>query len=157
MIMLFTLLIITLDSSVSLFIEKRNQKFQNSLKDDFKTALIPTMIFSILSSLFIYSYFEHINPEIIKSKLIEEEIALNSESNFEEFKKIEGNEFKTREEFKKLGMENARIWLSAFNMSIMWLALSTFWSFINGIFLCVIFRRVIFRHHMESSSIPKDS
>ena len=140
MIMLFTLLIITLDSSVSLFIEKRNQKFQNSLKDDFKTALIPTMIFSILSSLFIYSYFEHINPEIIKSKLIEEEIALNSESNFEEFKKIEGNEFKTREEFKKLGMENARIWLSAFNMSIMWLALSTFWSFINGIFLCVIFR-----------------
>ncbi|MDC0302437.1 DUF4199 domain-containing protein [Crocinitomicaceae bacterium] len=153
---LFTMFLITLGATISLYREKRKQKNQNSLKDDFKTALIPSMILCLLSSLFIYTYFEYVNPSIISDRLSQEETTLDSEANFKKFKSIEGNEFKTKEEFKKQGMENAKIG-NAFSMSVFWLALSSFWSFINGIFLCVIFRRVIFRHHLETSSPPKDS
>ena len=153
---LFTMLLITLGAAISLYREKRKQKTQNSLKDDFKTALIPSMILCLLSSLFIYTYFEYVNPSIIQNRLSQEETNLESEANFKKFKSIEGNEFKTKEEFKKQGMENSKIG-NAFSMSVFWLALSSFWSFINGIFLCIIFRRVIFRHHLGTNSPPKES
>ena len=62
----------------------------------------------------------------------------------------------SNEEIKSQQLNTAKTLLSpSFNMSISLLIMSI-WSMINGLFVALIFRRVIFRHHTESL-LPKES
>lgn len=157
-VMLLSMLFITAGCSASIYLFKRKQKHQNSLMDDLKTGMIPSMIFTVLVGVFSYFYYNNIDTGYIAKKIQEEEVRWSNEANIKQLKQNNPMAYdnKSNEEIKSQQLNTAKTLLSpSFNMSISLLIMSI-WSMINGLFVALIFRRVIFRHHSESL-LPKES
>ena len=157
-IMLLSMLFITAGCSISIYLFKRKQKHQNTLMDDLKIGLVPSMIFTVLVGVFSYFYYNNIDTEYIAKKIQQEEIRWSNEENIKELKQKNPMAYdnQSNEEIKSQQLNTAKTLLSpSFNMSISLLIMSI-WSMINGLFVALIFRRVIFRHHAESL-LPKES
>ena len=157
-VMLLSMFLITCSASVALYLAKRSQKQQNTLMDDLKVSMAPSMIFTVLVSAFSFLYYNNIHTDYIGDKLKNEEVRW---TNSENIKKLKLNnpiayDNLSDEEIKSQQMNTAKTLLSpSFNMSISLLLMSV-WTIMNGIVLSLIFRGVIFRHHFESVP-PKES
>jgi hypothetical protein len=157
-IMLMSMLLITAGCSTSIYLFKRKQKHQNALIDDLKIGLVPSMIFTVLVGGFSYFYYNNIDTGYIAKKIQEEEVRWSNKENIQELKQKNPMAYdnQSNEEIKSQQVNTAKTLLSpSFNMSISLLIMSI-WSMINGLFVALIFRRVIFRDHSEMLP-PKES
>ena len=152
------MLFVTIAISVALYIKKRKQKEYSNLLDDIKTAMIPGVIYTVVVSVFIYFYYQNIYPEFNTNKISEMEIRLQDKKNIVDLRKSNPEmENKSDEEIKSRVLKSVNDYYSAkFTMTITLLGLLVYTT-LNSILLSIIFRRVIFRHHLGANSSPNES
>jgi len=152
------MLFVTLAISIALYIKKRKQKEYSNLLDDIKTAMIPGVIYTIVVSVFIYFYYQHIYPEFNTDKISEMEIRMQDKNNINDLRKSNPEmENKSDEEIKSKVLKSINDYYSAkFTMTISLLGLLVFTT-LNSIVLSLIFRRVIFKNHLGANSSPNES
>jgi len=152
------MLFVTLAISIALYIKKRKQKEYSNLLDDIKTAMIPGVIYTIVVSVFIYFYYQHIYPEFNTDKISEMEIRMQDKNNINDLRKSNPEmENKSDEEIKSKVLKSINDYYSAkFSMTISLLGLLVFTT-LNSIVLSLIFRRVIFKNHLGANSSPNES
>ena len=152
------MLFVTLAVSTVLYIKKRKQKEYSNYLDDIKTSMIPGVIYTVVVSVFIYFYYQHIYPEFNTNKISEIEIRMQDKKNIADLRKSNPEmENKSDEEIKSKVLKSVNDYYSAkFTMTITLLGLLVYTT-LNSILLSLIFRRVIFRHHLGANSSPNES
>jgi len=152
------MLFVTLAVSTVLYIKKRKQKEYSNFLDDIKTSMIPGVIYTIVVSVFIYFYYQHIYPEFNTNKISEMEIRMQDKDNIADIRKSNPEmENKSDEEIKSKVLKSINDYYSAkFTMTITLLGLLVYTT-LNSILLSLIFRRVIFRDHSGANSPPSES
>jgi len=152
------MLFVTLAVSTVLYIKKRKQKEYSNYLDDIKTSMIPGVIYTVVVSVFIYFYYQHIYPEFNTNKISEMEIRMQDKKNIADLRKSNPEmENKSDEEIKSKVLKSINDYYSAkFTMTITLLGLLVYTT-LNSILLSLIFRRVIFRHHLGANSSPNES
>ena len=152
------MLFVTLAVSAVLYIKKRKQREDSNYLDDIKTSMIPGVIYTVVVSVFIYFYYQHIYPEFNTNKISEIEIRMQDKKNIADLRKSNPEmENKSDEEIKSKVLKSVNDYYSAkFTMTITLLGLLVYTT-LNSILLSLIFRRVIFRHHLGANSSPNES
>ena len=152
------MLFVTLAVSAVLYIKKRKQREDSNYLDDIKTSMIPGVIYTVVVSVFIYFYYQHIYPEFNTNKISEMEIRMQDKKNIADLRKSNPEmENKSDEEIKSKVLKSVNDYYSAkFTMTITLLGLLVYTT-LNSILLSLIFRRVIFRHHLGANSSPNES
>ncbi len=151
------MLFVTAAISIALYLKKRKQSEYGSFMDDIKTAMIPGVIYTLVVSVFIYFYYQHIYPEFNTDKISQMEVRMQDKKNINDVRKSNPSlENKSDEEIKEQVLQSISNYYSAkFTMTISLLGLLVY-ATLNSIVLSLIFRKVIFKHHLVNSS-PKDS
>lgn len=136
--------------AVGLYIQKRNDtEGSNSLRD-IKNAMTAGVPYAVIVSIFLYFYYDKIDPEFNQRLIAEREMAiLEGMDTPEELQQIRSSnpdfEVMTKEEiYEKLSENNKTLYTAQFTMTVGLLAmlvLSTFYS----ILITVIYRKLIFR------------
>ena len=143
---LFLLLAIT----IGLYLQKRNSTEETSALGDIKNAMSAGVPYTIIVSLFIFTYYSKIDPGYIKHQIAERSMAMEKElDDPAQLKKINASnedfEVMTKEEILEKGKDNLKATFSAgATMTLSMLGMLVL-STINSIFVTVVYRRIVFK------------
>lgn len=147
---LLNMLFLLLAISVGLFLHKRKQEEQGNALLDIKNAMSAGLPYLIVVSVFLYFYYDKIDPEFNQHQIAEAytsiEKKLNNPKEFAEIKASnEEFEVMTKEEILTKLKENlVRNYSASFTMTVSLLGLLLL-ATINSIFITIIYRKLIFR------------
>lgn len=144
------ILLLLLSITVGLYIQKRRSKEETNALGDIKNAMGAGLVYTVIVSLFLFFYYQNIDPEFNQHQIAEHSVAFEKAVNDPEtLKKIkESNaefEVMTKEEIIAKNLDNMKATInpgSTMTLSLLgMLVLST----INSIFVTVVYRKVVFR------------
>lgn len=149
-LVLINLLLLITAIAVGLFLQKmRDTEESNGLRD-IKNGMTAGVPYAVIVSVFIYFYYEKIDPEFYEHRIAEEiyeiDQQLNDPKKFAEIKESNPDyEVLSKEEIRQQAIEGAEGAFSpksALPLSLLGLILM---SALNSIFITIIYRRVVFR------------
>ncbi|TNE70298.1 MAG: DUF4199 domain-containing protein [Bacteroidetes bacterium] len=150
-LVLLNMLFLLLAISVGLFLHKRREAEPGNALLDIKNAMSAGVPYLIVVSVFLYFYYEKIDPEFNQHQIAEAytsvEKRLSDPEGFAEIKASnEAFEVMTKDEILAELKENLeRNYSPSFTMTVSLLGLLLL-STINSIFVTIIYRRLIFRN-----------
>lgn len=147
---LLNILGVLVSISLGLFLHKRSDNGESNLLTDVKNAMSAGVPYAFLVSLFIYFYYENINPEFNRHQIAEYETALLKDlNNPVEFQKIKDSnpdyEVKTKEEIHQSIMQGPKSFFKASSTMAMSLLSMLMLATLYSILVAVIYRKFIFR------------
>lgn len=147
---LLNMLFLLLAISVGLYLHKRRATEQGNALQDIKNGLSAGLPYAVIVSIFIYFYYEKIDPEFNQHQISETYTAIQKKmEDPEQFREIkaanEDFEVMTKEEILKTTKENLeRNYNASFAMTISMLAMLLL-ATMNSIFITIIYRKIVFR------------
>jgi len=145
--MLFLILAI----SIGLYLQKRKDTETGNALRDIKNGMVTGVPYAVLVSIFLFFYYEKINPEFIEHQISESEIALDKELNDPiKFQKVKDSnpdfEVMTKEQIREKIVANTKGVYSAKSTAILGLLAMTVYATINSLLITVIYRKVVFKN-----------
>jgi hypothetical protein len=145
--MLFLILAI----SVGLYLQKRRDTETGNALRDIKNGMFTGVPYAVLVSIFLFFYYEKINPEFIEHQISESEIALDKELNdplkFQQLKDSNPDfEVMTKEQIREKIVTNTKGVYSAKSTAIIGLLAMTVYTTINSLLITAIYRKVVFKN-----------
>jgi hypothetical protein len=137
--------------AVGLYLHKKQEGFtQGNALSDIKASMQAGIPYAALVSLFIYFYYNNINPDFVKHRVAEAEMtiqnALNDPKQFEQIRaEQEAFEVMTKEAIQAELVKGPRSFYSAGATAIIGLLGLTLLATLYSIFVTVIFRKVVLR------------
>ncbi len=147
---LLNMLFLLLAISVGLFLHKRKMQEQGNALLDIKNAMSAGLPYLIVVSVFLYFYYDKIDPEFNQHQIAEAYTNVEKKlGNPDEFAEIKASneefEVMTKEEILSKLKENLeRNYSASFTMTVSLLGLLLL-ATINSIFITIIYRKLIFR------------
>ena len=141
---------VTLAITFGLYYQKKKDGSETNTMLDIKNGMKAGVVYAFLVSIFIYFYYQSINPGYIKTKLAEIELkideALADPAEVAKIRKSnEGYEVLSLAQMKNQMMSGPKSFFApGSTMTISMLAL-LLWSTLNAILITIVFRRMIFR------------
>ena len=145
--MLFLILAI----SIGLYLQKRKDTETGNALRDIKNGMVTGVPYTVLVSIFLFFYYEKINPEFIEHQISESEIALDKELNDPiKFQKVKDSnpdfEVMTKEQIREKIVANTKGVYSAKSTAILGLLAMTVYATINSLLITAIYRKVVFKN-----------
>lgn len=144
------ILCLLLAITVGLYLHKRSETQQSNALNDIKNGLSAGLPYTIIVAVFLYFYYDRIDPEFNKHQLAESEVMIDKTLNDpKEFQTLKASneefEVMTKEEIRAKLIENRKaIFSPGATMTTAMLAMLVL-STVNSIFVTVVYRRLIFR------------
>ena len=140
------LFIITAAITISLYQIKRYEEDGNFL-NDIKNGMTAGVPYALIVSIFLFIYYNSINPDFTQSKIDYMEHQLNDPDNIKSLRNTnEDLSNKSDEEIKRVMMDRTKDMYSPnFTMVITLLGL-TIYSALNSIMISIILRKIVFRN-----------
>lgn len=149
-LVMLNILGVLLAISIGLFLHKRTEEYESNLLNDIKNAMSAGVPYVLLVSVFLYFYYDKIDPDFNAHQISEFETGLQKELNdpirFEKIRKSNPEfEVKSKEEIFESIMQGPRsFYKPGSTMAISMLSLLLL-ATLNSIFVSIIYRRLIFR------------
>lgn len=148
---LTNMLFLILAISLGLYFQKRKDTESGNALRDIKNGMLAGVPYAVLVSVFMFFYYEKINPEFIQHQISESEISLDKQLNDPVgFQKIKDSnpdyEVMTKTQIRKKIIANTKGVYSAKSTSILALLAMTVYATINSLLITAIFRKVVFKH-----------
>jgi len=147
---LINILCILLAISVGLYKQKKSEEEQGTLLQDIKNGMTAGVPYAILVSVFLYFYYDTIDPEYNQHQISEAEAkiekSLNDPKTFAEIKSSNPDfEVMTKEQIYDLMVQSPRaVFKASTTMTISMLALLLLGT-LNSIFVALVYRKVVFK------------
>jgi hypothetical protein len=136
--------------SVGLYLQKRRDKEETNAMVDLKNAMSAGVPYTIIVSIFIYFFYQYINPEYYQHQIAENEISIekmiNDPIQLKKFQEQnEDAEVMTKEQIEQKLKENNRKGASAgFTATLSVLALLLV-ATLSSLLITIIYRKVVFK------------
>jgi magnesium-transporting ATPase (P-type) len=149
-LVLINLFLLIVAIGVGLFLQKMRDTEESTGLRDIKNGMTAGVPYAVIIGIFLYFYYEKIDPEFNQHKLAEQEYLIDQQLNkpggLEEIKKDNPDfEVLSKEEIKEQAMDSARGALSSTSTMTLTLLGLIVMSAMNSIFITIIYRRVVFR------------
>jgi len=137
--------------SIGLYLQKRKDSESGNALRDIKNGLTSGIPYAVLVSIFIYFYYEKIDPEFNQHQIAESEIELDKNlNNPAKFKQLQESnpdfEVMTKAQIKKQILRNSSGVYSAKSTAILALLAMTVYSTINSLLITAIYRKIVFKN-----------
>jgi hypothetical protein len=142
---------VTAAITVGMFLSKRQQKEESNALLDIKNGLKAGVPYTVLVAVFIYFFYQNINPGFQQRRITEYEAQVDKAlANPKEVadirKQSEGFEVLSIPEMKEQMMSGPKsFYAPGFTMTMTLLAL-LLWSTLNAIVVAIVYRKVIFKY-----------
>jgi hypothetical protein len=143
---------VLLSVAIGLFLHKRQEGSESNLLSDIKNGLSAGVPYVLVVSIFLYVYYDRIDPEFNAHQIAEFQAGLEKELNDPvQFQKLKDSnpefEVKTKEEiFDSVMQGPLSFYRPGSTMAISMLALLLL-ATLNSIFVSIVYRRFIFRRN----------
>lgn len=149
-LVLINLFLLITAIGVGLFIQKMRDTEESTGLRDIKNGMTAGVPYAVVIGIFLYFYYEKIDPEYYQHKLAEKEYAidkdLNSPGGLQKLKKQNPDfEVLSKEEIKEQAMGAARSTINPTATMVVSLLGLIVMSTMNSIFITIIYRRIVFR------------
>ena len=150
MSVLFNMLFAIMAISFGLYFQKRKDTEQSNLLRDIKNGLTAGIPYAILTTLFIYTYYNKIDKGYIKHQLTEREVALDKDladkNKLEQAKKANPDyEVMTVKQIKAKEMDKLNSVFNAKSVAIITLSALLLYCTINSVIIAIILKKIVFR------------
>jgi hypothetical protein len=147
---LLNILCLLLGMTVGLYFHKRNQTEESNALGDIKSAMSAGLPYTIIVSIFLFLYYNNIDPEFNRHQLTESEVhldkMLDDPNQLKELKKSNADfEVMGKDEIRTQLLDNQQAMFSPRSVMTISLLGMLILSTINAIFVTVVFRKLIFR------------
>ncbi len=159
---LLNILGLLLAIAIGLFIQKMRDTEETNALLDIKNAMTAGFPYVVIVSVFIYIYYNNINPDFYKHQIAENEMTIykmvNDPVQLKKFKASQPDaEVMTKEQIEKKLIANNKNGASAKNTAILSVLSLTVLATIYSLLVTMIFRKILFKRLKENNQLLDSS